>query len=148
DVGCANGFLVECLVAWDRERGISLTPYGVDQGSRLIARARKRLPHYADHFFVGNGWDWEPPQPFRYVYTLYDVVPLDYLAVYIQRLLDRVVAPGGRLIVGAYGSRSRQLAPFNIMAFLQTHGYVVADTSSGGTAIISQFAWIDNRPRT
>ena len=60
DIGCANGFLLESLVAWARERGISLTPFGVDHGSRLIALARQRLPEYAEHFYVGNAWDWKP----------------------------------------------------------------------------------------
>ncbi|HEU5015224.1 MAG TPA: class I SAM-dependent methyltransferase [Roseiflexaceae bacterium] len=143
DIGCANGYLLECAVQWAAERGHRLIPYGLDQGERLIDLARQRMPHYADHFFIGNGWDWQPPRRFRYVYTLYDCVPLDYLDAYARRLLADVVAPGGRLIIGAYGSRSRGLPPFDIAAFLQAHGITVAGTSSGGTPPIAAFAWVD-----
>ena len=30
DLGCANGYLLECLLEWGAERGIRLNPYGVD----------------------------------------------------------------------------------------------------------------------
>lgn len=104
----------------------------MDLGPRLIARAQQRLPRYAANFFVANAWDWEPPRQFRYVYALYDSVPQDYLAEYVRRLLTRAVADGGRLIIGAYGSRSHQLPPFDVAAFLPTAGFTVAGTSQGG----------------
>jgi hypothetical protein len=44
DVGCANGYLLECLVTWGQEQHIRLTPYGVDCGAQLIALAKQRLP--------------------------------------------------------------------------------------------------------
>jgi hypothetical protein len=31
DLGCANGLLLECLVAWAEERDLTLTPYGLDK---------------------------------------------------------------------------------------------------------------------
>ncbi len=142
DVGCANGFLLECLMEWAQERGIRLTPHGLDIGPRLIELARQRLPGYAANFSVGNAWNWQPPQRFDYVYVLYDSVPPDYLAEYIQRLLARCILPGGRLIIGAYGSRSRQLLPFDIAAFLHTNGFAVAGTAEGGSPVIARFAWI------
>src|SRR5262245_59123546 len=79
DVGCANGFLLECLVAWAQERHLRLTPYGVDFGEALIDCAKRRLPQYASHFWVANAWDWVPPRTFRYVYTIHDCVPEDLL---------------------------------------------------------------------
>jgi hypothetical protein len=143
DVGCANGLLLESLRGWAQERGIALIPYGLDQGEQLIAMARARLPAFASHFFCGNGWTWQPPRRFRYVYTLYDCVPHAYLAAYIGRLLDLAVAPQGRLIVGAYGSRSRQLPPFPIAKYLATHGFAVAGSTAGGRPPITVFAWIE-----
>ena len=41
DIGCANGYLLQCLVQWARERGITLTPYGVDIGPRLVELAKQ-----------------------------------------------------------------------------------------------------------
>ncbi|HLK60137.1 MAG TPA: methyltransferase domain-containing protein [Chthonomonadaceae bacterium] len=143
DVGCANGYLLECLVEWGQERGLTLTPYGMDIGPGLIEVARQRLPQWADHFFVGNSWDWEPPRTFRYVYALYDCAPESHFAEYVRRLLARMAAPGGRLIVGAYGSRSRQTPPFDIEGALQAAGFSIAGTSHGGDPILTRFAWID-----
>jgi hypothetical protein len=143
DVGCANGYLLECLVAWGVERGLALTPFGVDIGPALIGEAKRRMPEYARHFWVGNGWDWRPPRRFRYVYTLYDNVPEDLLAPYAQRLLEYVVEPGGRLIVGAYGSRSRGTPPFDVAGFLEANGFAVSGRISAGEPPIVAFAWVD-----
>jgi hypothetical protein len=142
DVGCANGYLLECLLPWGGERGLRLTPHGLDCGARLIELARQRLPQYAANFHVGNAWTWQPPQRYRYVYTLYDCVPPDLLAQYIRRLLQRTVSPGGRLIIGAYGSRSRGYAPFDVAGFLDRAGFAVAGTTTGGNPPITAFAWL------
>lgn len=148
DVGCANGHLVECLIDWASERGLRIVPYGVDNGARLVERARARLPHWASHFFVGNAWDWEPPRRFRYVYTLYDCVPLSFLDGYLLRLATEFVEPGGRLILGAYGSRSRGRDPYDVEAALERAGLDIAGTGSGGDPPIARFAWTDPRPRS
>lgn len=143
DVGCANGFLLECLMKWGERRGLRLVPYGLDHGTGLIELARKRFPQYRAHFYVGNAWDWQPPRVFRFVYTLHDCVPPDFLEEYVHRLLARVVSPGGRLIIGAYGSRSQEIAPFDIEAFLVSKGFSVAGTAQGGTPPTTLFAWTD-----
>ena len=65
DIGCANGYLLECLLNWGDERGLNLIPHGLDQGSKLIQLAKRRLPEYADNFHVGNVWDWQPPRKYR-----------------------------------------------------------------------------------
>ena len=143
DIGCANGFLLKCLVNWGGERGLKLTPHGLDQGNRLIELAKVRLPEYADNFHVGNAWDWRPPRKYRYVYMLYDCLPLDYLADGVNRLLERVVAPKGRLILGAYGSKSDSISPFDIGDFLKSEGFEVAGRSQGGVGPTTKFAWLD-----
>jgi hypothetical protein len=77
------------------------------------------------------------------VYTLVDCVPVERLEVYLKRLLRRAVGPGGRLIVGAYGSRSRNLPPFAIDDFLAEHGLPPAGVSHGGDPCVTRFAWVD-----
>jgi hypothetical protein len=82
----------------------------VDCGAQLIALAKQRLPQYASHFWVAHAWEWIPPHAFRYVYTLYDCVPEELVSEYIRRLFTRYVESGGTLIMGAYGSGSKQAA--------------------------------------
>jgi hypothetical protein len=77
------------------------------------------------------------------VYTLYDCVPRDYLEEYVERLLERVVASGGRLILGAYGSRSRNVPPFDVGGFLESLGYCVVGRTTAGKPPVTMFAWID-----
>jgi SAM-dependent methyltransferase len=143
DVGCANGYLLECLVLWGRERGVKLTPHGVDRSERLIERARSRLPRFVANLHVGDAWVWQPPRDYAYVYALHDCVPADYLAEYVARLMRSYVASGGRLILGAYGSRSRGQRALDVGAFLRDHGYAPVGQSSGGSPTVSRFAWID-----
>lgn len=143
DTGCANGYLLECLVSWGREGGVTLTPYGLDQGRDLVELARQRQPHIADDFFVGNAWDWKPPRRFRYVYTLLDQVPPDYLTSYLHRLFAHVVAPGGRLIVGDYGSRSRGIRARDVASVLRSAGFTVLGEAEGGSHGVARFAWVE-----
>ncbi len=143
DTGCANGYLLECLVSWGQERGVALTPYGLDQGRGLVELACRRQPHIADHFFVGNAWNWEPPRRFRYVYTLLDQVPSEYLVPYLPRLFLDVVAPGGRLIVGDYGSRSRGIPARDVAAVLTLAGFTVLGEARGGSHGVASFAWVE-----
>ena len=143
DIGCANGYLLKCLMKWGSERGLRLTPHGIDQGGRLIELAKGRLPEYADNFHVGNAWDWRPRREYQYVYMLYDCLPLDYLAEGVGRLIEHVAAPQGRLIIGAYGSKSDTIPPFDIGDFLQEAGFTVSGRAEGGIEPITKFAWID-----
>jgi len=104
DVGCANGLLMESVVAWAREDGRVLDPFGLDISARLAALARQRLPRWRDRIFVGNALFWEPPRRFDFVRTELGYVPRSRRRELALRLLDRFVAPRGRLIVCAYGS--------------------------------------------
>jgi SAM-dependent methyltransferase len=143
DVGCANGYLLLCLVRWGRERGLRLTPHGVDRSEALVVRARELMPRFSANMHVGDAWTWTPPRRYAYVYALYDCVPVDYLAEYVQRLLDRAVANDGRLILGAYGSRSAGSRPFDVVRFLESHGHVVSGHGRGGSPPMSLFGWVD-----
>jgi SAM-dependent methyltransferase len=103
DVGCASGYPMECLVPWATRRGFAIEPYGLDIAPELADLARRRLPHWADRIFIGNGLDWQPPMWFDFVRTGLEYVPIRRQRDLVAHLLREVVAPGGRLIIGIYG---------------------------------------------
>ena len=104
DVGCASGLLMECIVRWAAENGHAIEPYGLDFSDKLAELARQRLPAWRDRIHVGNALFWEPPMRFDYVRTELMYVPENRRRALAERLLERFVAPGGRLIVCSYGS--------------------------------------------
>ena len=102
DIGCANGYLLECCLKWTAERGISIVPYGLDLSPRLVELARKRLPQFADHFYVGNAFEWIPPRRFDFVRTELVYVPAECERQYIEFILRQHLSPGGRLLIANY----------------------------------------------
>jgi SAM-dependent methyltransferase len=104
DIGCANGLLMESIVEWAREDGHLIEPYGLDISEKLLELARQRLSPWRDRLFVGNALLWDPPARFDFVRTELVYVPNSRRREYTERILDRFVAPGGRLIVCSYGS--------------------------------------------
>jgi SAM-dependent methyltransferase len=101
DIGCANGHLLECVVRWSRHE---VEPYGLDFAPAVAQLARERLPRWADRIFTGNALTWEPPRRFDFVRSELVYVPQERRREYVQRLLDDVLEPGGRLIACGYGS--------------------------------------------
>lgn len=100
DVGCASGYLMECIQWWARERGHLIEPYGLDIAPELVDLARSRLPQWANRIHVGNAIDWEPPMRFDFVRTGLEYVPKRRQRDLVERLLKHVVGPGGRLVIG------------------------------------------------
>jgi len=106
DIRCAHAYLLESLLRWTQERGIQVTPYGLDYSEKIIALAQARLPQYATHLFVGNAWDWQPPMTFDYVNTMLDYVPHELHEAFVNRLLERYLHTGGHLLIAEYLGRS------------------------------------------
>jgi hypothetical protein len=104
DVGCANGLLLESLVAWCAEDGHRIVPFGVDLSAGLVAEAIGRLPQWSDHFFVGNALTWtaDDGRRFDFVHALLDLVPPARRAELVTHVRDEVAAPGGRVIISYY----------------------------------------------
>ena len=102
DVGCANGYMMECVERWSAERGHRIEPYGLDIAPELVDLARSRLPIWADRIYTGNVMTWSPPRRFDFVRTGLEYVPLRRRRDLVQRLLDEFVAASGRLVIGAY----------------------------------------------
>jgi SAM-dependent methyltransferase len=142
DVGCANGHLAESMVAWCAERGVRLEPFGVDLSPGLVAEARRRLPQWADRFWVGNALDWTAPggRRFDFVHTLLDLVPAARLEQMLRHQLEHLVAAGGRLLASSYvpaGDRSRHAE-----RLLRSLGFTVDGTTSPARRSIPPTAWM------
>jgi hypothetical protein len=95
---------MESVVVWARGDGHRVEPYGLDISEKLAELARQRLPRWRERIFVGNALVWEPPMRFDFVRTELVYVPHSRRRAYTERLLERFVAPGGRLILCSYGS--------------------------------------------
>jgi SAM-dependent methyltransferase len=104
DIGCANGLLMESVVAWAREGGHHIEPFGLDISEKLVELARRRLPQWRERIFVGNALFWESEARFDFVRTELVYVPPARRREYAERLLERIVAPAGRLVICSYGS--------------------------------------------
>jgi 2-polyprenyl-3-methyl-5-hydroxy-6-metoxy-1,4-benzoquinol methylase len=102
DIGCANGYLLECCLRWTAERGIAIQPYGLDLSAPLVELAKQRLPAFVENFYVGNSFDWSPPRVFNFVRTELVYVPAEYERDYILRILKTMIAPDGFLLVANY----------------------------------------------
>ena len=101
DIGCANGFLLECLPRWT---SFAVEPYGLDLSPELAALARGRLPHWADRIFVGNVLTWDAPRRFTYIRTGLEYVP----ASRQRELVERLVGFSERLIIGVFNEHETE----------------------------------------
>lgn len=101
DIGCANGHLIELLQRWALALGFELEMYGLDISAPLVELARRRLPNWRDRFYVGNALSWRPERRFDIVLLVeLACVPRFLERELVANMMDNVVAPGGRLIVG------------------------------------------------
>ncbi len=98
DAGCANGYLLECLVGWTRHQ---LHVYGLDIAPELVELAARRLPHWRDRFLVGNALTWQSPRRFTYIRANLDAVP----AYRRRELFEHLLGQTDRLIIGVFNEQ-------------------------------------------
>ena len=119
DVGCANGYLMECLCGWTR---FDVEPYGLDLSPALARLARERLPRWADRIWVGNVLRWEPPRRFTYVRTGLEYVPRRRR----RELVERVLRWCDRVIVGVFNEHESERTTEEL---LRSWGFAIAGRS-------------------
>ncbi|HJR24873.1 MAG TPA: hypothetical protein VJ804_05325 [Acidimicrobiales bacterium] len=143
DVGCANAHLLVTLPAWAAERGITISPHGLEVLPLVADLARAVHPELADVIWTGSVMTWDPPQRFRYVTALDDAVPPEHLGALVERLLEAFVEPGGRLVMSTYTNAGEQPRPlFDDLgsAGHPPHGTIRIDRP-GASPLLT--AWID-----
>jgi hypothetical protein len=85
---------------------------------------------------VGDALTWAPPLRFDFVHTMVDLAPPHRRPAWLRRVLDEMVAPGGRLIVRDY---------LGIGDRLRSWGLPVAGTTvqERGDRPAQEAAWLD-----
>jgi hypothetical protein len=96
------------LTDWAAEAGLDIEPFGVEISASLAELARDQQPQWAGRIWCANAFEWVPPRRFDIVRTGLDYVPAPFRAEYLGHLFEHVVAPGGRLIVGAFNEENDQ----------------------------------------
>jgi 2-polyprenyl-3-methyl-5-hydroxy-6-metoxy-1,4-benzoquinol methylase len=136
DVGCANGLLLETLIAWGHEEGCALRPHGIDLVPELIELARQRFPHNRDSFEVANAFYWSPRRRYDFVRTNLEYVPEPDWGAFVRQQRE-AVSPGGRLILCHY--RNQDEAYVDVAGVAERCGLqVTGRTDAPGVAV----AWI------
>lgn len=131
DIGCANGYLLECTLKWTSERNLHVIPYGIDISEKLVNLAKERIPEYADNLYVANCWDWKNPVRFDYVRTELVYVPEHLQKQYLDKVLNTYLKKNGRLLVTEYGLSSRPPNTSYVGNLLAAWDYNVVDRRSG-----------------
>jgi len=131
DIGCANGYLLECLMRWTSERGLKIDPWGLDISEKLAALARQRLRTYEAQIITGNSFYWKPPRRFDYVRTELCYVPEELQHQYVSRIVDEFLTPRGALLVTEYRSRKDPADAPWVDNVLEQMGFGVRPYKSG-----------------
>lgn len=137
DIGCANGYLLECLPHWTPH---DVDRYGLDISPELVQLAGHRLPELADRLWVGNALHWQPPHRFAYIRT-----GLEYVPRYRRReLVERLLGWCDRLIVGVFNEEAHARPTEEL---LRSWGYRIAGRTEranrGKPGIDYRVLWID-----
>lgn len=113
---------------------------GIDLGAALVDLAKQRLVPHSDNVQVADAWTWEPGRQWMYVYSTLDLAPDGSRCEWLRRLFSWV-EPEGTLIIGTYGSRSKQFEPVAVGTALEQCGFPVDRELAARNPEAARFAW-------
>jgi 2-polyprenyl-3-methyl-5-hydroxy-6-metoxy-1,4-benzoquinol methylase len=149
DVGCASGYLMECMPRWCAVKGVKIEPYGIDIAPELTELAENRLPHWSSRIFTLNAMDFRPGRRFDFVRTGLEYVPKRRQRDFVAHLFENVVDPKGRLIIGTTNEAKIPATP-TVEELVKSWGYEVAGRSErehSDARIRYRVIWIDAKSR-
>jgi 2-polyprenyl-3-methyl-5-hydroxy-6-metoxy-1,4-benzoquinol methylase len=109
DISCSNGYLLECLMKWTAERGLTLEPFGIDLSEKLVAIAKNRLPRYSNNLEVANATRWTITHKFDYIRTELGYVLDDAQEQYLVKLATTFLNPDGKLLITEYRTKKQNV---------------------------------------
>jgi SAM-dependent methyltransferase len=131
DIGCANGYLLECLMKWGKSLSRELIPHGLDLSEKFVTLAIQRHSAFQSNFHVGNAWTWNPPKQYDHVRTEMGYVPQKLQQGYIKRLYTNFLKKKGTLIITEYRSRNTPGRKPWIDLLIEKWGYQINKRISG-----------------
>ncbi len=102
DIGCANGFLLQCLLKWLAPKQVLIEPFGLDMSSALIELAKQRFPKRTQNFWLGNCCSWKPLRPFDYVRVELEYVRHEDRKALLIAIRDSYLTSRGQLLLTEY----------------------------------------------
>jgi len=99
DIECTNGYLLESLIKWTAERGLKVTPYGIDISDKLLVLARVRLHQYKDNLFQGSAPHWANPIKFDFIRVELGYFLEENQEKYLNQLFNNYAAPDVKILL-------------------------------------------------
>ncbi len=128
DIGCANGWLLLCLMVWS---GKNLTPYGIDIDKKHISDSKSLFPEYENNFTLLDLRNFTKIShlslPKKYDYILWSVWEnWDFSKSGIREveMLKNSKTENGKLLLAFYSEGEKQYeASMQKINFLEKSGF-------------------------
>jgi hypothetical protein len=117
-----------------------MEPFGLDIAPELVDLARRRVPQWADRFFVGNALTWSAGRRFTYARANLDAVPSNRQ----RELVGHLLGLADRLIIGVFNEQVEERPTEEL---IRSWGYRIAGrserTNRRKPAVDYRVLWID-----
>jgi len=109
DISCSIGYLLESVLSWTKERGLSITPYGIDASEKLIKVAKTRLTAFENNLVVANAMSWVSPLKYDFVRADLSYVLIESQEQFLQRIFNNFLTADGKVILCEFRSKGQDV---------------------------------------